>query len=393
MLGKKNKFLKYLFNNQLDKSNFVSNDGSFYNNKNTCKVIAFYLPQYHSFPENDKAFGRGFTEWSNTTKAVPQFYGHWQPHIPIDVGYYNLNNDSIMNRQVELAKQYGIYGFSFYYYWFSGHKVMEKPLESFLKNKNIDMPFFLFWANEDWSTLWDNGDDRKVIYKQEVSKKDAEPFMNDALKYMKDKRYIKINGKPVLIIYKLRNFPYKDITEFVIQIRLIAKQNGFKDLYILSPVQEDMNQAELKELQIKYNLDGFFEFFPMGLLHVLKTNKIHYINKKFDGQYRDINSYFSNKSYIYKTDANLFKGTFTNWDNTSRRAFQKPGPNIIQLHPNQYKCWLKDIINWTNTNKNNEERFVFVNAWNEWAEGAHLEPDQKYGYAYLNATKDALEGK
>ncbi len=385
-----NEYFKYLFYNQKDKSKFVPEADDSYNfNNNNVKIVAFYLPQYHDFAENVEWFGRGFSEWSNTSKTVAQYVGHWQPHIPIDVGYYNLNNTDIMKRQIELAKQYGIYGFCFYYYWFSGEKLMEKPLERFLADKSLDMPFFLFWANEDWSMLWDNGNYKDILHKQELLENDAEKFMQDALVYMKDDRYIKINNKPLLVIYQLKIFPYDKYTNFINKIREIAKQNGFDDLYILSTIKEQMDFSNLKEITDKYNIDSMLEFFPQGLLSVIKTEEKPFINNKFKGHCHDVKSFIKEKGYLYNTNTKVFKGIFPNWDNTPRRCFQ--GPNILQIEPEDYKYWLKDIIKWTTENKTPEEQFVFINAWNEWAEGAHLEPDQKYGYAYLNATKQALE--
>lgn len=385
-----NGYLDYLFNNQRDKSKFIPAGCEKYDfSSNNVKTVAFYLPQYHDFPENVEWFGRGFSEWSNTSKTVPQYLGHWQPHIPIDVGYYNLNDNTVMKRQIELAKQYGIYGFCFYYYWFSGEKLMEKPLEKFLSDKSLDMPFFLFWADEDWTMLWDNGNCRDVLHKQELLEGDAEKFMHDILPYMKDERYIKINNRPLLVIYQLKIFPYDKYCEFVKRIREIAKENGFDDLYILSTIKENMNFNNLKPVTDKYNIDSMLEFFPQGLLSVIELKKQNFINRKFKGKCHDVEKFVNKKGYLYDTDTKVFKGVFPNWDNTPRRCFQ--GPNILQMSIEDYKVWLKDIIQWTQKNKPEEEQFVFINAWNEWAEGAHLEPDQKFGYGYLQATKEALE--
>ena len=303
---------------------------------------------------------------------MPQFIGHYQPHIPIDVGYYNLNDNFIMQRQIELAKQYGVYGFSFYYYWFSGEKLMEKPLERFLQDKSLNIPFFLFWANEDWTMLWDNGKDREVLHKQELLKNDEAKFMNDILPYMKDDRYIKIDNKPLLIIYNPHNYQFERFIEFNNKIRQIAKEHGFKEF-----VQT-------------YRLDSLLEFFPQGIfMHDMKQLKPTIMNKKFKGQCLDMHDFITNKKYIYNSSSNLFKCAFPHWDNTSRKCYN--GADIYQNTPNDYKTWLKDIINWTKNNHKVDEQFVFINAWNEWAEGAHLEPDKKYGYAYLQATKEALE--
>lgn len=380
-----NNYLEYVLNNQLDKSNFVSLSNENYKRTNSDpKIIAYYLPQYHSFEENINWFGRGFTEWSNTSKAVPQWTNHWQPHIPIDVGYYSLEDNLILKRQVELAKQYGIYGFCYYYYWFSGKKIMEKPINNMLKDKSIDMPFFIFWANENWTKLWGNGEEKEILCKQELKNDDDEKFMNDILPFMKDDRYIKINNKPILIIYNLSIFPKERFLKFKNNINNIAKQNGFDGLEILT-IKNNNAENEIKNFEI----NGTVDFYPCNLINQLKIKQEKIINKKFKGVSYDIEEYINNKKYLEKENYKSFKGCFPNWDNTARKCYI--GSRIIQNTPKNYKTWLSDIIKWTKENKKENEQFIFINAWNEWAEGAHLEPDQKYGYAFLQATKEALE--
>ena len=386
-------YVNYILNQQYDKTHFINlceDEHKFL--EDDVKLVAMYLPQFHDFEENVKWFGRGFTEWSNTSKTVPQYIDHWQPHIPIDVGYYNLNDNFIMKRQIELAKKYGIYGFCFYYYWFSGDKLMEKPLQRFLDDKSLDMPFFLFWANEDWTRLWGDGRDGEVLHKQELLMDDAEKFMKDALPYMQDSRYIKINNCPLLILYDPQKYPYDIYIDFITNIRNIAKDNGFNDLHILTTTwRADGYESDLKSFTDKYYLDGLFEFYPQGLHKIVKHKKETIINPKFKGVTFDIENYIKQTNYVYPCNTNLYKGIFPNWDNTSRKAYSNFGCFVYQNTPNDYKTWLKDIIKWTKDNKPKEEQFIFINAWNEWAEGAHLEPDQKFGYAYLQATKEALE--
>ena len=386
-------YIDYVQNKQLDKSDFINLSNNCYKFKEQdVKLISFYLPQFHDFEENIKWFGRGFTEWSNTSKAVPQFTGHYQPHIPIDVGYYNLNDNSVLRRQIELAKQHGVYGFSFYYYWFSGKKLMEKPLERFLKDKSLNMPFFLFWANEDWTMLWDNGKDREVLHKQELLKDDEQKFMKDILPYIKDERYIKIDNKPLLVIYNPHNYPFERYIEFNNKIRQIAKEEGFDDLFIMTTTlrADSSSCSSYKEFIKKYKIDSLLEFFPQGIsTHDINCIRPKIMNKKFKGKCYDMHEFITHKKYLYDTDANLYKCAFPHWDNTPRKCYN--GADIYQNTPKDYKIWLKDIISWTKSNHAKNEQFVFINAWNEWAEGAHLEPDQKYGYAYLQATKEAIE--
>lgn len=383
-------YIDYVQNNQLDKSEFVelAEEGKEPPQSNT-KLISFYLPQFHSFPSNDDWFGRGFTEWTNATKTVPQYTGHYQPHLPIDVGFYNLETEQAMKRQIELAKQYGIYGFSFYYYWYSGKKIMEKPIQMFLENKSLDMPFFMFWANENWSHLWGNGAAEEILYKQEIIEGDAEKFMADILPYMQDSRYIKIDNKPLLIIYNPEIYPLDVLTAFVDKIRQIAKDNGFNDLYINTIMKPFMEPGVYKDYLKTIHFDGIVEFLPGCMHNLFKRIKKKIYNPLFKGNCLDVEEFVESKRYLYDSDARVFKGLFPMWDNTARRCYK--GATIFESSPKLYKKWLNDIINWTKKNNPENEQYVFINAWNEWAEGAHIEPDQKYGYAYLQATKEALE--
>ena len=383
------KYIDYVQNNQLDKSKFVDiapDDREFTNTD--MNLIAFYLPQFHSFPANDDWFGKGFSEWTNATKTVPQYIGHYQPHLPYDVGFYNLETEHIFKRQIELAKMYGIKGFSFYYYWFSGKKIMEKPIQMFLKNKSLDMPFCMFWANENWSHLWGSGADEKILYKQEIVNGDAEKFMADILPYMKDERYIKIDNKPLLMIYNPEIYSKEILIAFIDKIRQIAKDNGFSDLYINTIMKPFMKKGEYKNYLNSIHFDGIVEFLPGCMHNLFNKVKKKVLNPLFKGNFLDVKEFVENKKYLYKTDARVFKGIFPMWDNSPRRCYR--GATIFESSPQIYKKWLKDIIKWTKINNPKNEQYIFINAWNEWAEGAHLEPDQKYGYAYLQATKEAL---
>ena len=171
------------------------------------KMLAFYLPQYHTFPENDEWWGKGFTEWVNVKNGDARFEGHYQPRVPHkDIGYYNLEDISVLKRQAELAKEHGIYGFCFYYYWFSGKRLMEKPVDMLLEHPEIDLPFCLCWANENWTRAWD-GQNKNILIAQDYSDEDDERFMIDLEKYISDKRYIRINGKPLVIVYNPGQIP------------------------------------------------------------------------------------------------------------------------------------------------------------------------------------------
>ncbi|MBP3924559.1 glycoside hydrolase family 99-like domain-containing protein [bacterium] len=353
---------------------------SFYDNSSSIKPIAFYLPQFHSIPLNDKNFGKGFTEWTNVSKALPQFPGHHQPQIPIDVGFYDLTHDDVMYRQIELAKMYGIYGFCFYYYWFSGKRLLEKPLFNWLNNKDLNLPFCLCWANENWSKLWDGGN-KEVVMEQKLQDDDDEKFFYDILPFLKDERYIKVDNKPVLLIYRLNLFEKERVNKFIKNIRALAEKEGLFGIHLVG-----VKSFELRDFE-EYDVDASVEFPPFGINPNLFDEG--YVNKNFVGEIYDMTSYVEKADYINENNTKLYKSVFCGWDNTARKV--RSGAAIFLLEPDLYKKWLYNIMKWTRKNHKENDRLVFINAWNEWGEGAHLEPSLRYGYAYLQATKEALE--
>lgn len=379
------KYVNHLLLSQFDNSNFVEITNEPYKNtSDSAKLIAFYLPQFHSFPENDKWHGRGFNEWTNVTKSIPLYKGHHQPQLPIDVGFYDLSTDKVMYRQIELAKIYGIYGFCFHYYWFSGKRLMEKPIFNFLNNKELNFPFCLCFANENWSKNWDGGN-KEILIEQKFLDSDPLKFAQDILPFFKDERYIKIANKPVLIIYKPQLIKKEVLKNFVKELNNKAKENNFDGVYLI------MAKTQIQETQPKeYCMDAVVEFPPFGIAEKVKPKKVKgVISRHFDFKLFNLENYILNKDFITNTDYKLFKTVFPGWDNCARKACNEA--NIFETEPQLYKKWLKSCIEWTKNNNNSNEQFVFINAWNEWAEGAHLEPDRKYGYAYLQATKEALE--
>ncbi len=358
--------------------------------ENDPKLIAFYLPQYHSIKENDDIHGKGFTDWLNVAKATSLCNGHRQPQLPIDVGFYDLSHVDVMYRQVELAKKYGIYGFCFHYYWFSGRRVLEKPIMNFLHNKDLELPFCLCWANENWSKLWDGGD-KEVFIKQDLNDNDFQGFFDDILPFFSDERYIKINNKPLLIIYKTHTLNEDVLKRFIVFMNETAKKHGFDGVYLLTTNSWEYDASLAKKAE-ELGFDATMEFPPHGLIfgkgkqiedYQIKTD---IYDKKFQGMVIDMNKIINEK--IYKTNAK-FKGLFPSWDNSPRKCHT--GCFLMQTSINDYKKWLEDTIYDTKMNNSKDEQFIFINAWNEWAEGAHLEPDHKTGYAYLQATKDVLE--
>lgn len=383
-------FLNWMYQQRTDKTHFVPEATDYIKRTDEMpQIIAAYLPQFHDFPENIRWFGKGFTEWTNTSQTLPQFIGHHQPHVPIDVGYYNLNNTDIMHRQAELAKKYGVTGFCVYYYWFSGTKLMDAPLKRILEDKDLDFPFFLFWANDDWTRNWGDGAAREVLYHSQMKPEEAELFMADILPYMKDPRYIKIDNKPVLLLYKVHLFPLEDYLQFVENIQTIARQNGFEGLYLLAPIEDYMDHENLEAVQAKYHLDALMEFHPIAGRKGWNQKKENFVDPACRSTCYDVEDFILNRKYLLDTKAKVLPGLFPSWDNSPRR-FNR-GAWVLQNTPENYKKWLADLIQWTNKNRTANERIIFVNAWNEWAECAHLEPDTYHGYAYLQKTREALE--
>lgn len=365
---------------------FVSfEEGRYVRKETDAKIIAWYLPQFHQMEINNKFHGQGFTEWTNTSKTFPQFCGHYQPHIPYDVGYYDLLNVETLKRQVYLAHNYGIYGFAFHFYWFSGKRIMEKPLNLFLEHKEIDFPFCINWANENWTSVWDGGN-QDVMFEQKLNSNDEEKFMEDLLPLLGDPRYIKIDQKPLLSIYRTDIFDKDRFLLFMQNIRNIAKEKGVGDLFILITTA-----TQNEEDPRGWGADALVEFPPHRIHQCARRIQPRgYLNPYFRGNIYDMSGFIEEKKYMAQHNADIvFRTAMTGFDNTARRGMTGAGI-FYGLTPERYKRWMVDIIRESREKHVPSMNFVFVNGWNEWAEGAHLEPDLKYGYAYLQATGQAL---
>ena len=356
-----------LYENNIDFSNYSTD----------IKTIAIYLPQFHFIKENDLWWGKNFTEWTTVNKAKPFFIGHHQPRKPGDeidyLGYYYLINSEIIKKQVKLAKSHGIYGFGIYYYWFSGKRLLEKPLDIYLENKDINFPFLLIWANENWSRSWD-GSNRMILIRQEYKKEDPENFIKDIKKYVLDKRYIKIKNRPIIIIYE----PYKipNLNETILIWRRKSKEIGIGEIYLI------VRLIPNKELDIKYSnlFEAAYDFPPRnGISISFKKKKYNLYTSLI---YKNIKFFNSTNEFP------IFRGSMLEWDNTPRRG--KFGTIYQDFSPEKFYFLNKIIIKWTRQNYNISNRFIFVNAWNEWGEGSYLEPDDKYGYSSINSLSKAL---
>ncbi|MBI5885213.1 MAG: glycoside hydrolase family 99-like domain-containing protein [Deltaproteobacteria bacterium] len=349
---------------------------------NKIRLIALYLPQFHPIPENDRWWGRGFTEWRNVARAQPVYEGHYQPHLPADLGFYDLRVPEVMEEQAALAKRYGLHGFCFYYYWFAGKRLLEMPLERMLETGRPDIPFCLCWANENWTRRWD-GSEQEILMKQEHSEKHDHDVIMDVGRYLRHKNYIKVNGKPAFLVYRIGLFP--DIKRTTDIWRDVCRREGIGEIYLVMVESFEHSTAGADPSQ--YGFDASMEFPPHQIPAVtVKPGKI--INPNFTGviyDYRDVAlKYMSKKAPGHKR----FRGVIMSWDNTARR----PNNSHIFAHssPEVYQEWLEGAIAHTREQNSAEERIVFINAWNEWAEGAHLEPDQRFGHGYLKATNNAL---
>ena len=367
-----------------NKAEFVENDRRFYSrNEHDPKIFAYYLPQFHSVPVNDKNFGKGFTEWVNVARSSPLYYGHVQPRIPYDVGFYNLEDIKVIERQVQLAKQYGVYGFGFYYYWFSGEKVLEKPLKLFL-NSDIDFKFHLMWANENWAKLWDGGN-RDIILEQKFDSSDIDDFYKDILPYIKDERYEKIQHKPVLAVYRPTLFGEDLFCRFVSRMNELAQNDGFDGFYFLGTNFQDFSDTQ------KYHLEGIIEFPPHGMhnLKAIPNTDVEWFNTKCNTKLYDAHKWLEEKHHLEDRDINEFKCCFPSWDNSPRKAYT--GGSVLFMKDGDFYRWLSDIISWTKKHHNKTEQYVYINAWNEWGEGATLEPDTRLGYRALSDVRKAVE--
>ena len=348
----------------------------------TIKPIAFYLPQFHPFEENDNFWGKGFTEWTNTTKALPLFEGHYQPRLPGELGFYDLRLKETMKRQIELARQYGIYGFCFHHYFFDGKPLMHLPFDQFLKNKDFDIPFCLHWANEPWTAKFDGGIEKgEILLNQRHSPDDDIAFFENIEPALRDSRYININGRPLLLIYRPGLFP--NFKKTVERWKKCCKKAGLEELYL---VNVETGFEKIKPPSF-WSCEAAVEFPPHQSKIVDYHNEIYLFDRNFKGKIYDYDEVV--KVSIKKKPPNykLFRGIFPDWDNTARR---KESTIFFGASPQKYQAWLEGLCRYTENEFPEDERFIFINAWNEWAEGAYLEPDRKYGYANLNATARAL---
>ena len=348
------------------------------------KLLAYYLPQFHPTKENDEWWGLGVTEWNNVSRAVPQYVGHYQPRLPGELGYYDLRIEENLIRQTELAKSYGLYGFAFYYYWFDGVRLLDGPLDMFVNSKTISFPFCLCWANESWTRRFD-GTCGEILMKQSETSESYLSFIDSTFEYMKSDKYIKIDGRPLLIIYRPSLVP--DCVHTLKEWRRKCIDAGVGSPYIIG-VKEN---TWLSEDLLALGFDAQTEFHPGTVFQKCSdiSSSMKYVRNDFGGVVMDYADIVINKKYFQYAYSKMYRAVMPMWDNTARR--DNKGMIFHGATPTLYKQWLLDVITNEKSFSDLPENFVFINAWNEWGEGAYLEPDRYYGYAYLSATKSALE--
>lgn len=361
------------------------------------KVMCMYLPQYHTFPENDEWWGKGYTEWVAVKRARPRFKGHVQPRVPLDNRYYDLSEESAetLKWQAEIAKKYGVYGFSIYQYYFNGHTLMEKPLEILRDHPEIDIHYNICWANETWTRTWYGLSDQVLIAQEYGNEDDWNRYFDYLLTFFKDERYIKIDNKPVIQIYKSFDIPVLEGMRALFDKR--ARNEGFDGVYIISGKTAAGSET-------RQNLvDGYYYFEPgyslkndfgqmaklkydigtfvMSIRNKLVGSKLGYkLERRIDS--RDILNAITSRDY----KENEFPGLIPDWDNTPRRDYK--GLVYMNTNPEAFKKALAKLKEKKSGHRND---FVYINAWNEWGEGAYLEPDEYRKYAYLEAIRELAE--
>jgi lipopolysaccharide biosynthesis protein len=346
-------------------------------------LIAFYLPQFHRVPENDRWWGPGFTEWTNVTKALPLFEGHYQPHLPGGLGFYDLGLPEILREQAATAKKYGIHGFCFYHYWFGGKRLLEKPLNLLLSDPDIDLPFCVCWANENWTRRWD-GLEEDVLIAQNHNPDDDVAFARSLEPLIRDPRYIRVRDRPLIIVYRPALLPNPLATAR--RWRAHFARVGLADPFLV------MAQCFGEEDPRIFGFDAAVEFPP---------HKVGFRGPRIESGIRFFDRNYRAKVYRYDdmvacaiaqppAPYKVFRGVCPSWDNVARIA--NGGTVFSSASPDAYARWLESACRSALLNVEPSERLVFINAWNEWTEGAHLEPDRHFGYAYLHATARALAG-
>ncbi len=352
----------------------------------TIKVLAYYLPQFHPTPENDEWHGTGFTEWYKVRSANPLFHEHYQQHVPHeDIGYYHLDGPAKLQQQAEMMQKSGVHGLIFYHYWFTGRMILEKPAQMLLDNPQIDMPFCFCWANENWTRRWD-GNEAEILLGQVYSKEDARGFIRYLIPFFKDERYIKVDGRPMLHVYRPSSIEHID--EYLAVWREECEREGLKAPYVVATLTRGATNPQ------DHGMDSAVE----RVLHDWTADAVQDTRSQLrpywplEGNiinYPEVADHYMGQDL--GKDFTLFRSLVPTWDNTARygnRAYV-----LNHFTTEKFQSWMEFLVDYSERNLPEDRRYVVVNAWNEWAEGAHLEPDTRFGYGYLNSIGRALSGQ
>ena len=359
------------------------------------KIIAYYLPQYHTIPENDEWWGKGFTDWTNVQKARPLFEGHDQPRRPLDDNYYDLSSIDTLRWQAGLVNSYGLYGLCFYHYWFAGKLLLEKPAEMLLANKDISLRFCFSWANEPWARTWDGHDKQVLIAQDYGSEADWRKHFDYLLPFFLDDRYIKVDGRPMMVLYRSVNIPCcKEMMELWDRM---ARENGLPGIHFVCTLGY-RNDYRPENLHLPFS--NYVEFEPMRALDLhrhsfwvkLRGKVVPLLNKWLHTAILPRRVYAFNTvarmSLCYLSPEKTYGGVFCGWDNTPRK-----GANGLVIEtPTQkdFEDYLRKKIDQTQTVYHTDT--LFVNAWNEWAEGTYLEPDVSSRTMFLETIRKVVNG-
>lgn len=347
-------------------------------------IYAFYLPQYHQIPENDEFWGEGFTDWVNVKKAKPLFEGHRQPILPSEeVGFYDLKDPEVLRKQAKMAKQHGVDGFIFHHYWFDGKKVLDTPINNWLNDPTIDLPLAICWANEPWTRRWD-GLANDVLIPQTYGENWANRLWDDISPFLKDPRYITMNGDPVLIIYRIGEIP--NAVDAINTWRNRARQDGHQSLHVLAV--EASREMEPISNEVIANLDGLIEFPPGSNIRLDSLMNNIETKSKLSGDFMSYASVANNKEPKRLDQIPIYSGVMPSWDNTARRCSSAYG--FLGSNP---LSWRSGLMTKNSFEKSIRDHRIFINAWNEWAEGAAIEPSSRFGSGLMRTVIDRFPNR
>lgn len=373
------------------------------------KIIAFYLPQYHTIPENNEWHEPDFTEWSHMKRAQAYMEGHYQPRVPLHENYYDLTDVEVMRWQTDMAKKYGVYGFCAYHYWFDGKLLLEKPMENYLKEESIDFPYCFCWANDDWTNIWhgDSSSIKTLIMNHYDDPEDWKNHFLYMLPFFKDRRYMKEDNKPIFTIYNPVKIPTNRMKQMMEMWNRMAQENGFAGIkFTYQAANSFMSMTEAQRSLFDYG----FEYFPSLVAwskktkaELLKSNlrvkagqlirsiKKSALDKKLEehkeiAEIRTYEDEWEDALAITPLNDTIIPGAFTDWDNTPR--YQRNGKILLGACPEKFEEYLTRQIQRAKEVYKKDAIMMF--AWNEWSEGGYLEPDEKFGYGYLEAIRNAL---